>query len=209
MARRCSCKLVAPAGVRPGVMLLNRSLLHLRQLCASAEGGPPSHPDYFALLNVERRFDLDEVELQRAYRQLMAQLHPDRHSRAGELEQREVADRSAAVTHAHATLKAAHSRATHLLELRGVPLDEDSSGGLLAPSFLMEVMETREALETASPDAELPVLREVNDAATAEVCAGLAAAFDEGRLEEARRLTAQLQYLRRIGHEITERSEAV
>eukprot|EP00308_Calcidiscus_leptoporus_P005494 CAMPEP_0119398882 /NCGR_PEP_ID=MMETSP1334-20130426/141073_1 /TAXON_ID=127549 /ORGANISM="Calcidiscus leptoporus, Strain RCC1130" /LENGTH=272 /DNA_ID=CAMNT_0007422761 /DNA_START=148 /DNA_END=966 /DNA_ORIENTATION=- len=256
-------------------------------------------PDYFEMLRIECKFDIDEVELQQSYRRLMAQLHPDRHSRSTEPEQRAAAARSAEITHAHATLKAAHSRAMHLLALHGAPLTEDSSEGLLAPDFLMEasatapcqstsfvtnwahvcvlffspsgpvhareeslrthghvaapdelmmhrcwrlessskrramhllalhgapltedssegllapdflmeVLEAREQLEASVHGKTLQMLRQQNDVRTDNLCKGLAAAFNEGRLGEARSLTAQLQYLHRIHDEITVRSD--
>ena len=161
--------------------------------------------DYFALLQTERRFDLDAAALQRAYRRLMADLHPDRHSGAGERVQSEAADRAAEVTHAYAILKAEHSRATHLLELHGAPLTEENGAELLPPDFLLRVMEVREELEAGA--ADLARLRAENDAATRDVGEALADAFSQGRLDEARSLTAQLQYLTRIEREVVDLSD--
>ena len=68
-------------------------------------------------------------------------------------------------------------------------------------------MEAREQLEAGVHSETLRTLREQNDSRTAKVCKGLTAAFDEARLIEARSLTAQLQYLHRIQHEITTHSD--
>jgi DnaJ-domain-containing protein 1 len=131
-----------------------------------AHAAPPS--DAFALLGVDRRFNLDERVLSRCYKGLMAEVHPDRHGGSSACEQKRMADRAASITSAFALLQQPHTRAAHLLELEGVPLDEGTSGDVLGPDFLLEVMETREALEAAGTAAEqLAPLREAN---AAQVC---------------------------------------
>ena len=96
-----------------------------------------------------------------------------------------------------------HQRATHLLELLGAPLAEGQDGGLLGPGFLMEVMEVREELEQMGSDMpRLRELRDANDASVGRIHAELVAAFDSRELEQARALTARLQYLQRIEEEI-------
>lgn len=94
-------------------------------------------------------------------------------------------------------------RASHLLELAGQPLnEEDGAGGLLPATFLMEVMELREELEDAPDVARLALLQERNRAQMEALGSELALAFARQQMEPARKLTAQLQYLNRIGEEI-------
>ena len=97
-----------------------------------------------------------------------------------------------------------HLRATHLLELLGAPLDENTGGDVLGPGFLMHVMEVREELEEAGASpSRLQALREANDETMAGLLVELGAAFDAaGEIQTARALTARLQYLQRIGDEI-------
>ena len=80
---------------------------------------------------------------------VQAEAHPDRHGSADASAQQAIADHASAITDAYAVLKAPHLRATHLLELLGAPLDEDTGGDVLGPGFLMHVMEVREELEEA------------------------------------------------------------
>ena len=102
-----------------------------------------------------------------------------------------------------APLRTASHRACHLLELAGQPLNEEDGGnGLLPPSFLMEVMELREELEDAPDVARLALLQERNQARMEALGTELALAFASQQMEPARKLTAQLQYLNRIGEEI-------
>ena len=138
-----------------------------------------------------------------------AEAHPDRHGTAEAAAQQAIADHASEITDAYAVLKAPHSRATHLLELLGAPLDEDTGGEVLGPGFLMQVMEVREELEEAGSRTEvLRDLLEANQASIAELLEQLIPAFDDAAaadLERARMLTAQLQYLNKIDEEITKR----
>ena len=156
------------------------------------------------MLQTERSFTLDADALQVAYKRLMAEAHPDRHGQASPEQQQRVADHASDITDAYAILKSPHTRATHLLELLGAPLNEDTSGGILGPDFLMHVMEVREELEEAGTEVErLQALRSANRETVAELLEQLGVAFAASSgLDEARALTARLQYLQRIEEEI-------
>ena len=75
--------------------------------------------DYFQLLGLERRYDLDERELHRRFVALSRHAHPDFHA-AESVEVQELSLRvSAAVNDAYRTLKDPAGRAAYLLELLG------------------------------------------------------------------------------------------
>ena len=138
-----------------------------------------------------------------------AEAHPDRHGTADALALQAIGDHASEITDAYAVLKAPHLRATHLLELLGTPLDEDTGGEVLGPGFLMHVMEVREELEEAGSRIEvLQDLLQANQSSIAELLEQLSPAFDDvanADLERARMLTAQLQYLNKIDEEIAKR----
>ena len=138
-------------------------LLTCRRLAFSSRRLSTASSDHFSLLSLQRRFDLDEAELQRTYKRLMAECHPDRFGQSSEAERAAAADRAAAITDAYSVLCRPYQRATHLLELLGAPLTEEdgTSGGaaLLGPEFLMEVMELREELEARPAAPRLLELR--------------------------------------------------
>ena len=174
-----------------------------RALCDRA-----SESDCFALLRTERRFDLDESQLHREYKALMADRHPDRFSGQGEQAVQEAGDRASQITDAYSVLRYPHRRAVHLLGLLGTPLTEDMGGEDLGPGFLMEIMEIREELEESGTDAaRLSNLRQANQQRVDELRGELAEAFGGSELERARALTARLQYLQRIEEEIHARTE--
>lgn len=107
--------------------------------------------DPFAILGLPRRFDLTDAAIRRAFLAKVQSAHPD----AGGDQ-----DVGADLTKARDTLLNPESRADTLLRLLGGPAkDADKT---LPPGFLMDIMETREALEAAlaSKDpAELERLR--------------------------------------------------
>lgn len=109
-------------------------------------------------------------------------------------------------------------RATHLLELLGMPIEETAGMELVGGEFLMEVMEVREELEElsqmqfegaaeAGDSSRRAQLRQENDSRVAALTAELADAFGRPDLEQARMLTARLQYLQRIEDEIHARTD--
>jgi len=103
--------------------------------------------DAFDLLGLEPRFDLDRTAVDRAYFARSARLHPD--VAAGSPD---AAREMAELNKAKATLESPERRADALLKRLGGPSREDHK--VLPPGFLMEIMEVREAIESAvsSPD---------------------------------------------------------
>jgi molecular chaperone HscB len=102
---------------------------------------------YFTLLNLEPRFGLAPAQLEGAYRAVASQVHPDRYTTAPPSEQRQALTLAADANEAYRTLKKPGPRARYLLSLRGIDVSEN--GASVAPEFLMEQMELREALSDA------------------------------------------------------------
>lgn len=95
----------------------------------------------FSILALPPGFDLDEAALRRAYLAKVATIHPDL---VGE-DAAQAA--SAELNHARNLLSNPESRADILLRLNGGPAKETDKS--LPPGFLMEMMETRETIESA------------------------------------------------------------
>lgn len=134
------------------------------------------HPsaDDFALFGLPRRFALDEAELDARWRMLQARVHPDRAAHEGPAAREQALQWSLRVNEARARLKHPLQRAELLCRLLGAPPAE--RGSVLSPALLMQQMDWREALESAT------------GLAAVEALAGEVAAHERTLVETLRRL---------------------
>ena len=170
----------------------------------------------FRVLGVDPpRFALSDDELERAMKNLQKTLHPDKFSTAPKAAREHSADQASLVNRAYATLRDPLRRAKYMLRAAGAGVAEESGMGdeqgaagdaLVDPMLLMEVMETREAIERAGDDASaLGAMASANDAAESSCVAAIGNAMDAGDLATARKETVRLTYLARIRDEIKRR----
>lgn len=109
--------------------------------------------DYFSLLGLPREFALDLPDLERRFRELSRQLHPDRFARAEPRERRLSLERATRLNDAFRALKDWRQRAGYLLRLAGT--DVFAEGRTFAdPDFLEEQLEWREQLAFAIADGD-------------------------------------------------------
>src|ERR1051326_1043453 len=169
---------------------------------ASTSSRPQSH---FELFGLPIAFGLDQEALEKAYREIQAQVHPDRFAHAGDAERRASLQWTTRVNEAYRTLKNSVSRASHILALQGVDVAFETNTAM--PSdFLMEQMELREALEAATQSKNAAALDELQRRIDADKRAL------EGRLAEridrqkdyagAAGLVRELQFLEKLEAEI-------
>lgn len=173
----------------------------------AARRSPPI--DHFRTLDLPRGYLVDPSELRSVYRSLMSQYHPDRHSLKSADEQERLTAASADVTTAYTVLSDPHGRAEHLLEIHGRPITE-GDGDLVDSELLVEVMEIREEISAAEMDADvLRTLLSENSERTDATVEALGRAFQDEDFDGARRLTARLQYWRRIEEKVSEKLSLV
>jgi molecular chaperone HscB len=103
---------------------------------------------HFALFGLRQAYTLDRNQLDAAYRELQNTVHPDRFAAQPEAEQRVAMQWATQVNEAYQTLKHPVSRGVYLLKLQGIEA-LDASDTRMAPAFLMQQMEWREAIEEA------------------------------------------------------------
>ncbi len=116
--------------------------------------------DPFSLLGLEREYALDMAELDRRFRELSRQLHPDRFARAEPRERRLSLERATRLNDAYRSLKDWRLRAAYLLRLAGT--DVFAEGRTYAdPDFLEEQLEWREELALAQADGDVERLRRI------------------------------------------------
>ena len=135
--------------------------------------------DPFAILGLERRFDLPGHVIAAADLRTVSRLHPDRARDA--VERDELVRASAAAGEARQRLMDESSRAEVLLEHLGARHLLRASP---SPAFLVETLELRDAIEAAlasgepgSRDAASRTVSALREAARADLASGLASAM--------------------------------
>lgn len=112
---------------------------------------------HFDVFGLKRAYDVDVPALEKHYRELSLQLHPDRVAQADARERLKALEGTTALNEAFKTLKDPVRRAFYLLKLHGVDLDREDAGAQkdMPLEFLEEVMELREALDAAMEKKDL------------------------------------------------------
>ncbi|MDQ7016056.1 MAG: co-chaperone HscB [Gammaproteobacteria bacterium] len=157
--------------------------------------------NYFELFSLSVSFDLDQGMLAARFQELQRLLHPDRFASAGEQERRFSMQGATLVNEAFQTLKDPLTRATYLLSLQGISLDNESDTQM-DMAFLMQQMELREALDEVRENddplqATIGLLDEI--AVLSRSCfASLEAHLHEQAWSEARDWVRKLQFLRKL-----------
>ena len=117
--------------------------------------------DHFTLFELPRAFRLDSSVLDKRYREIQAQVHPDKFTQAGDAERRLSLQWATRANEAYQTLKTPLSRAQCLLELAGYEVGAENNTAM-PPEFLMEQMEWREAVSEARVARELGELEQLH-----------------------------------------------
>jgi molecular chaperone HscB len=117
---------------------------------------------HFALFGLRQAYTLDRNQLDAAYRELQNTVHPDRFAAQPEAEQRVAMQWATQVNEAYRTLKHPVSRGVYLLKLQGIEA-LDASDTRMAPAFLMQQMEWREAIEEARAGKRVDALDALSD----------------------------------------------
>jgi len=89
-------------------------------------------PDFFSFLGLPRKLNIDHADLERRYRALSRQFHPDYFYNAPPAERRASLERSSYLNDAYRTLRNKMARIEYLLKLEAVPVAIGSSA--VAPS---------------------------------------------------------------------------
>jgi molecular chaperone HscB len=120
------------------------------------------HGDYFSFLGLPRKLTLDVAEIERNFRALSRQFHPDYFYNAPPAERRASLERSSYLNDAYRTLKQPISRIAYLLELEGFGSAGPDQGKQVPPALLEEVFALNEELDAVrelraegAPAAEL------------------------------------------------------
>jgi molecular chaperone HscB len=111
--------------------------------------------NYFRFFGLNQQFKLDLPALDQAYLAIQKEVHPDRHARGSETEQRLAMQMATLANTAFQTLKNPIQRGLYLCQLHGVDAKLETNTAM-PTAFLMKQMEWRENLDEQAED--LPAL---------------------------------------------------
>lgn len=106
------------------------------------------HGDFFSFLGLPRRLVMDQAHLERRFRDLSRQFHPDYFYNASPSERLASLERSSYLNDAYRALRNPISRIEHLLAIEGLPSAKSEEGtAKVPPDLLEEVFELNEQLD--------------------------------------------------------------
>jgi molecular chaperone HscB len=121
---------------------------------------PSASDDYFRFFGLNQQFNIDLSVLDQAYLAIQKEVHPDRHARGSDTEQRLAMQMATFANTAFQTLKNPIQRGLYLCKLHGVDAKLETNTAMPA-AFLMKQMEWRESLDERAED--LPGLEVLMD----------------------------------------------
>lgn len=165
--------------------------------------------DDFTLFGVPERFAQDAALLDARWRELQAQVHPDRFAAQGAAAQRVAMQWAVRVNQAYRRLKDPLQRAGYLCERRGAPLGADSNT-TMPSAFLVQQMAWREALDEAADEAAVNALADAVARSEAELLQGLRVLLDEQPdAAAAAQQVRALMFVSRFRQDVERRLEAL
>lgn len=176
------------------------------QTASSAVSTAGFDADHFALFGLPRRYALDRAELDTAWRDLQAKVHPDRHAVASDAAKRVALQWASRINEAYRVLRSPLLRARYLCELAGHDVRAESNTAM-APAFLMQQMAWREELDAARQSGEPQAYDALTvrlDEAQAAMRARLTGLLDSEAPDYAAAVSSvrEWMFLERLGEEI-------
>jgi len=161
--------------------------------------------NYFELFELPVQFDVSQDHLDTRFRSVQRYLHPDKFASASDAERRWSIQAASFVNEAYQCLSTPIKRASYLLSLNGISLDEETDTQM-SPMFLMEQMELREAISDA-PEASDPyaaldkISAQLNDGRR-NSAGEFSQAADDKDWPQARTVVRQWQFLEKLMSEV-------
>ena len=167
--------------------------------------------NHFQLFGLPACYRLDLSSLEQAYRQIQAQVHPDKFAHLGDVDKRMSLQWATQANEAYQTWRRPLSRARYLLQLNGIDTAEETNTAMPA-DFLMEQMEWREAIGDARAAQDLDELEALARRLKHEVTVlqqQVASLLDEQQAySSAAEIVRKLRFLEKLDHELGDAIEA-
>jgi molecular chaperone HscB len=139
---------------------------------------PSASDDYFRFFGLNQQFNIDLPALDQAYLAIQKEVHPDRHARGSDAEQRLAMQMATLANTALQTLKNPIQRGLYICQLHGVDAKLETNTAM-PTAFLMKQMEWRENLDDQAEDlAALEALMEEVEQSKQDTLAEITQAID-------------------------------
>lgn len=173
---------------------------------------PDFNQNYFDLFALPMTFALEVPALERAYRTLQREVHPDRFAASSDAEKRLAAQWATRANEGYQILKSPLKRGRYFLRINGIDTEEESNTAMPV-DFLEQQMAWREAVVVAKSDQDMARLNTL----AAQRLAEQKILFDQlaqqlsasATLTEARLTVRKLRFLEKLGEEIEEALEVL
>ena len=143
-----------------------------------AVANPSASDDYFQFFGLNQQFKIDLPALDQAYLAIQKEVHPDRHARGSDAEQRLAMQMATLANTALQTLKNPIQRGLYICQLHGVDAKLETNTAM-PTAFLMKQMEWRENLDEQAEDLPaLEALMEEVEQSKQDTLAEIAKAID-------------------------------
>jgi molecular chaperone HscB len=163
----------------------------------------------FELFGLTQQFAQERSALDARWKALQSQAHPDKFAAQGAAAQRLAMQWSVRINEAYQRLKNPLQRAAYLCELQGAPIQAHSNTAM-APAFLMQQIEWREALDDSRSMADLEALAASVDSTQNDLLAHCAQALDDRQdYPAAVPLVRSLMFIEKFRHDLDARFDAL
>ena len=149
--------------------------------------------NHFQLLELDQRYDLDQMLLKARYLSKQSIYHPDKAPNKNL--RKDYLEKSMQLNEAYKILKDDYFRAEYLLKLKGQEFNADALKTKLTPHELEEIMEMHEALDETDDLQELEAMKSLKIQEKKIVVNQLACYFAQEKIAKALDLTIRLKYL--------------
>jgi molecular chaperone HscB len=139
---------------------------------------PSASDDYFRFFGLNQQFKIDLPALDQAYLAIQKEVHPDRHARGSDADQRLAMQMATLANTALQTLKNPIQRGLYICQLHGIDAKLETNTAMPA-AFLMKQIEWRENLDEQAEDlAALEALMEEVEQSKQDTLAEITQAID-------------------------------
>lgn len=112
--------------------------------------------NYFKIFDLPTSFEIDEIKLEAKYLQLQQQFHPDNANLAD-------IEKSVTFNQAYKALSSKINRASHILQLNNINIEDDSQAPKVDVATLQQILELQEEIEHIKPDRIADLKSEIKE----------------------------------------------